>query len=229
MKKTIALMLALLTLMALLTGCKEEQLPPEGNPDNPPSVFVPDPTPNPDPTPAPNPDPTPAPTPDPVTPADPNAVTFQPVKEVVYATTVVNVRSKPTTEGSEKLGKLTAGQGVTRTGIGSNGWDEVNYKGETAYIKSEYLTTKKPDAPTPTPEPSNDVKFEQVNETVYVKTAGGTLRVRSLPSTDGSALGALKNGASVIRTGIGDNGWSRIMFEGAEAYVKTDYLTTTAP
>ena len=80
----------------------------------------------------------------------------------------------------------------------------------------------------PTP-PTTDVKFTDVNETVYVKTAGGSLNVRSLPSTDGSALGALKNGASVIRTGIGDNGWSRIMFEGAEAYVKTDYLTTTAP
>ena len=245
MKKLIALMLALLTLMTLLTGCKEEQLPSEDpTGDDLPPIVVPN-------------DPTGGSTggstgttepstggstgttepstgtTEPTTPVDPkpstgDTVTFVAVKEIVYSTTVVNVRTKPTTEGSEVLGKLTAGQGITRTGIGSNGWDEVNYKGETAYIKSEYLTTTKPQVTVPDPEPTVG-KFTDVNETVYVKTSGGSLRVRSLPSTDGSILGSLANGASVIRTGVGENGWSRITFEGATAYVSTDYLTTTAP
>jgi len=240
MKKLTALMLAMLMLMALLTGCKEETLPPEDPGNEPPNVVVPDPstpsTPSQPSTPSTPvvPDPGPSTPSNPTTPTDPNpsgdTVTFQPVKEIVYSTTVVNVRSKPTTEDSTVLGKLTAGQGITRTGVGSNGWDEVNYKGETAYIKAEFLTTTKPTTTVPTnPTTPSDVKFTDVNETVYVKTSGGTLRVRSLPSTDGSVLGSLKNGASVIRTGVGDNGWSRITFEGAAAYVSSDYLTTTAP
>ena len=245
MKKLIALMLAMLTLMTLLTGCKEEELP-AGDPsgDDLPPIVVPGDTTG---TGSGSTTGTTEPstggstgttepstgTTEPTTPTDPkpstgDTITFVAVKEIVYSTTVVNVRTKPTTEGSEVLGKLTAGQGITRTGIGSNGWDEVNYKGETAYIKSEYLTTTKPQVTVPDPEPTVG-NFTDVNETVYVKTSGGSLRVRSLPSTDGSILGSLANGASVIRTGVGDNGWSRITFEGATAYVSTDYLTTTAP
>ena len=242
MKKLIALMLALLTLMTMLTGCKEEELPPEdttGGDDLPPIVFPGDTTGTGSGSGTTTGGTTEPPTggstgtTEPTTPTDPkpstgDTVTFVAVKEIVYSTTVVNVRTKPSTEGSEVLGKLTAGQGITRTGIGSNGWDEVNYKGETAYIKSEFLTTTKPQVTVPDPEPTVG-NFTDVNETVYVKTSGGSLRVRSLPSTDGSILGSLANGASVIRTGVGENGWSRITFEGATAYVSSDYLTTTAP
>lgn len=68
---------------------------------------------------------------------------YQEVNETVYATTGVNIRSGPGTEYSI-LDLLSFGSAITRIGIGSNGWSEVLYQGETAYIASEYLTTEEP-------------------------------------------------------------------------------------
>ena len=56
----------------------------------------------------------------------------------------VNVRASYATSSSI-IGSLSAGDSVTRTGIGSNGWSKVTYKGQTAYINTSYLTTEKPE------------------------------------------------------------------------------------
>lgn len=69
---------------------------------------------------------------------------FSSVNETVYATGSVNVRSSYSTSSSI-VGSLDAGDSVTRTGRGSNGWSRVTYNGQTAYISSEYLTTEKPE------------------------------------------------------------------------------------
>ena len=60
----------------------------------------------------------------------------------VYATQTVNVRKEPGTD-AEILGKLEAGDSVTRISE-QDGWSTVQYNGETAYIKSDYLTTETP-------------------------------------------------------------------------------------
>lgn len=69
---------------------------------------------------------------------------FTEVNETVYATSSVNVRSSYSTSSSV-VGSLDAGDSVTRTGRGSNGWSRVSYNGQTAYISSSYLTTEKPE------------------------------------------------------------------------------------
>lgn len=69
---------------------------------------------------------------------------FSSVNETVYANGSVNVRSSYSTSSSI-IGSLDAGDSVKRTGIGSNGWSKVEYNGRTAYISSEFLTTKKPE------------------------------------------------------------------------------------
>lgn len=71
------------------------------------------------------------------------APSFSSVNETVYATTSVNVRSSYSTSSSV-VGSLNEGDSVTRIGKGSNGWSRVTYNGQTAYINSDYLTTKKP-------------------------------------------------------------------------------------
>lgn len=68
---------------------------------------------------------------------------FSNVNQKVYAKSQVNVRSSWSTS-SRILGTLQAGDAVTRTGIGSNGWDKVTYRGQTGYISTSYLTTTKP-------------------------------------------------------------------------------------
>ena len=78
---------------------------------------------------------------------------------------------------------------------------------------------------TPVPEETGP-KFTEVNETVYATTS---VNVRSSYSADSNKVGSLSSGASVTRTGVGDNGWSRIVYGDSVAYVSSDYLTTTKP
>ena len=77
------------------------------------------------------------------TPTTAPPITFTDVNETVYATGTVNVRIASNTD-SEKLGRLSKGDSVTRIAIGDNGWSRVEYNGQTAYIYSQYLSTIKP-------------------------------------------------------------------------------------
>lgn len=63
-------------------------------------------------------------------------------------------------------------------------------------------------------------------ETVW---ATETVNVRSDASSDASRLGSLSRGSSVTRTGVCDNGWSRVEYNGSEAYIHSDYLSTEEP
>ena len=62
---------------------------------------------------------------------------------ILYAKSEVNVRKKPNVK-SKKLGSLVYGQCVKKTGIRKNGWTQIVYKGQPAYVKSRYLQKKKP-------------------------------------------------------------------------------------
>ena len=53
--------------------------------------------------------------------------------------------------------------------------------------------------------------------------------IRSICSADSNKAGSFSAGSSVTCTGIGDNGWSRIIYNGNEAYVSSHYLSTTKP
>ena len=79
------------------------------------------------------------------TPAEPVDL-FTDTNETVYATTTVNIRSKPDTN-SAKLGQLSWSDSVLRTGIDTaSGWSEIQLAdGSIAYISSKYLTTIKPE------------------------------------------------------------------------------------
>lgn len=71
---------------------------------------------------------------------------FTSVNETVYATTTVNIREGFSAD-TDKVGSLGRGQSVKRVGIGTGdaeGWSEVEFNGQTAYISSEYLSTVKP-------------------------------------------------------------------------------------
>lgn len=63
--------------------------------------------------------------------------------ETVWAKETVNVRSDASSSAS-KVGSLSKGSSLTRTGVCDNGWSRVDYNGTTAYIHSDYLTTEEP-------------------------------------------------------------------------------------
>lgn len=69
-------------------------------------------------------------------------------------------------------------------------------------------------------------KFTSVNETVYATTE---VNVRKSWSTSSGIIGSLGAGKSVTRIGKGDNGWSKVSFNGSTGYIYSKYLTTTQP
>ncbi len=87
---------------------------------------------------------------------------FRDVNDTVYAKESVRVRNAPV-DGAV-LGQLQEGEAVARTGIGDNGWDRVSYKGHTAYVSKDYLTTTPPTTTTPEPEQPEEPKNEVIEE-----------------------------------------------------------------
>lgn len=167
----------------------------------------------------------------PSTASDDTQQTAEEKKETVYATAGVNIRAKASAD-ADVIGTLIAGYSITRTSD-SNGWSKVDYNGQTGYIKSDYLTTTKPQVTessntsfSSNTSSSSKSDIEEVNETVYA-TAG--VNIRSKASADASKIGTLVAGGSITRTGKTSSGWSRVDYNGQTGYIKSDYLTTTKP
>ena len=70
---------------------------------------------------------------------------------------------------------------------------------------------------------SNEEGSPEVEETLYVTTS---LNVRSGPGTEYDKVGLLSTGDEVTRTQSLENGWSKIVYEGEECYVSSQYLST---
>ena len=133
----------------------------------------------------------------------------------VRAVKVVNIRSSPSTEASI-LGKTTSGEVFTRYEAMENGWSKVDYNGQEAYISSEFLEEVQAPAETA----SADGK-----ETVTIKSGTSKINIRSSASTsdDSNKIGSAKGGDSFELVERMD-GWCKIIYNGQEAYVSSDYV-----
>lgn len=161
---------------------------------------------------------------------DPEALmTFREVDQNVTAKSETNLRDIPSQDtDATVLYTLKNGQIARRIGISDSGWSKVEFEGKTYYAVTSYLTTdlEGEDAPAPTEDDGIETEFRSVSETV---TAKEWVNLRNIPSTtraDASIIGQLKNGDKALRTGISDNGWSRLEVEGTVCYAVSSYLTT---
>ena len=65
---------------------------------------------------------------------------FIAVKENVYVNTEsLNIREQANTE-SRLIGMAAYGTKLLRTGVGQDGWDRVEYEGETCFVSHELVT-----------------------------------------------------------------------------------------
>lgn len=144
-------------------------------------------------------------------------VKFKDVNETVYATENCNIRKSYSTS-SDKLGQVKKGTAIKRTGIADNGWSRIEYNGKVAYISSKYITSTEPK--------QEEVKITDVNETLY---AAQNCNLRKSWSTDSDKAGYLTKGQEVTRTGVTDNGWSRIKYNNQEVFVATRLLSKEKP
>ena len=130
----------------------------------------------------------------------------EPQTDTVMTTDRVNVRSSASPEAT-KLGTVASGTQFTRYESLENGWSKIDYEGSEAYIKTEYL---------------------QVIEaaTGKVRTID-SVNIRASASEDATKLGTVSAGTTLDLIEDQENGWSRILFDGSTAYVKTEYLEHT--
>ena len=129
-------------------------------------------------------------------------------------TSSVNVRSGPSTSNSI-LGKLNKNDKVEVISE-SGSWSKINYKGSTAYVSSQYLSSKQ----------IEEDKNEEVNIS-NKKVTASTLNVRSGPSTSHSIIGTLYKG-NVVKPLSQDNGWVKIKLNDNTGYIFDTYLTNTS-
>jgi uncharacterized protein YgiM (DUF1202 family) len=135
------------------------------------------------------------------------------------ATANVNVRTNASTL-SAVIGTLSNGETVSVTGAAKGGWVPVNYKGRSGYVYGAYLSLG---ATSSAPAVANSTS-----------TATGTAKatthvnVRSGPGTNYSVISTLATGASVQTRGSSQNGWTPVIFNGRDAWVSSQYLSTSS-
>lgn len=126
----------------------------------------------------------------------------------------VNIRASASTD-AQSLGKTAVGDIYTRYEAMDNGWSKIDYNGQEAYIKSEFLEELNP-----------------VNETGEESTgreAGSNITVTENVNVRASAS---ETGDKIATAHRGDqfelveeaNGWCKINYRGQEAYIKSDYV-----
>lgn len=117
---------------------------------------------------------------------------------------------------------VTLAVSMTACGFGKN--DELE--------PAEVVTATPTPSPTPTPKvtatptPTPTPVPELANKTVY---ANDNVNVRASAATDGEIVGSLQPGESVTALDNPKDGWVRIQLDGADGYVKEEYITQTAP
>lgn len=151
-------------------------------------------------------------------------VNFTEVEEQVTAKDEVNLRSTME-QGSDDniVGSMKNGETAVRTGVGNNGWSRIIYNGQTVYCVSNYLTT---DLSYVTPQETESefkTKFTDVSENV---TAKEVTNLRNRPSVEAPSevIAELKNGEVIVRTGVSNEGWSRVEYNGQTLYCISSYL-----
>ena len=127
----------------------------------------------------------------------------QPVTETVRTTETVNVRGSASAEAT-KLGTVSAGTRLTRTETMENGWSKIDYNGQEGYIKTEYL--------------------EVVETATGTVTALQNVNIRAEASETAQKLGVAYAGTTLELIETQSDGWSRIIFNGQTAYVKSEYV-----
>ncbi len=149
-------------------------------------------------------------------------IIFTEVNETVTAKQETNLRSEPSTLNDASIvTTLMHGDTATRTGIGHNGWSRVIYNGQTLYAVTSYLTTDMADTGQQAPPqgPVYTPVYEQV--TAKIET---NLRTEPSTANEDTVVGILHNGDYLIRTAIGDNGWSQLDYNGVTVYAVSSYL-----
>ncbi|SDB80735.1 Uncharacterized conserved protein YgiM, contains N-terminal SH3 domain, DUF1202 family [Raineyella antarctica] len=135
-------------------------------------------------------------------------------------TTNLNVRSGPSTSYGI-ITTLARGTAVTTTGTTQDGWTQISLNGSLRWVASSYLSAGSGTSVTlPVAEPVTST------ETMY---ATASVNVRTGPATSYAVVTTLERSQQIGVTGRTSNGWSEVVWQGAQRWVSSQYLTSSQP
>ncbi len=151
-----------------------------------------------------------------------------------HVTDNVNVRSEASTESS-RIALAYKGDTITEVESYDDGWSKVEYKGESGYVKTEFLEAapeaEEPEAPAPeegeeTEEPEETEEEGSGQATAQNRETHVTdsVNVRTEASTESSRVALAYKGDAITEVESYDNGWSKVEYKGQTGYVKTEFL-----
>lgn len=127
-------------------------------------------------------------------------------KLYVTATDKVRLRRDSNTDG-DIITTLRPGDTLEAVQLLGNGWYEVLYGNEYAYVCGDYV--------------SAFTMEEEEKPKIVVANTG--VRIRSTNSTEGDILGSLGRGDSLEYVGTTSNNWHEVIYGGRHAYISGDY------
>ncbi len=157
------------------------------------------------------------------------------VIKTVKATTVVNVRASDS-ESADKVGKAMEGEEYKLLEEKVNGWSKIEFEGNEAFIKTEFLEVVSEEKSEPSGETSNDnddsAKEDETDNSEAAKdspTSGKaiakeTIKLRKSASTSSDQLALLYAGSSVEVVMKQADGWTKVKYEGKTGFVKSEFL-----
>lgn len=140
----------------------------------------------------------------------------QTTSETVWATEPAKIRKGPS-ENDQQVGSAYKGDHFKRTAVRDDGWSEIEYNGDKAYIKTEFLST------------SNPVSEESNNNRVYhtegqVVTVNTSTNIRASMSEDAKLMGTAAPGDTVTVIMDYAEGWTKVKWNEKTGYIRTDLL-----
>ena len=111
------------------------------------------------------------------------------------------------------LGTLQKGE--TATKLGTEGeWTKINYKGTEGYVKTEFVQAGSGSGSSATTSTSDTFKI----------VAKETVNIRSALSESSDRIGVAYMGDTFDCVMEYEGGWSKIIYNGTEGYVKTEFF-----
>ena len=127
---------------------------------------------------------------------------------IVKCKNYVNVREKASSS-SKKLGNLRRGEEVSVISI-SGKWVKIAYKGGTAYVFGEYVSSAKPD-------------YAVVGKTATIVNAENGVNIRAKATSSSKILGVAYNGDTFTVQGLSGR-WVKVEYNGGSAYIYDRYI-----
>lgn len=144
-------------------------------------------------------------------------------KDVVMFTTVSLHLRAVCSSDSGLVATVPKNTALHVTGILDNHWSEVQYDGRTLFCVTEFLSETKPSAAVAPAREMQDIVQESVFATSY-------LHIYSEPSLGGKLLDTVDAGREFTRNALSaSSDWSRIDYNGKEAYCLTQYVSVETP